>query len=75
MILKTVTDDTMVNIWDEIYLQKIMQALLFNIHRGFSSDKKGACPASPWDQGDQSSDIDPDQLARYFWGARSVLGC
>ena len=56
----------MVNIWDEIHLQKIMQALLFNIHRGFSSGKDGSAPMSPWDQGpgDQSSDIDPDQLAR-----------
>lgn len=35
VILKTVSDDLQVNIWEDVHIQKIMQALLFNIHEGF----------------------------------------
>ena len=70
VILKTVSDDLQVNIWEEVHIQKIMRALLFNIHEGFTNAVQSPSQVrsmSPWEgeNSDVTADIDPDQLARH----------
>lgn len=59
-----------VNIWEEVHIQKIMGALLYNIHEGFISG--AASPSqdrslSPWEgeTSDVTANVDPNQLARH----------
>ena len=70
VILKTVSDDLQVNIWEEVTIQKIMRALLFNIHEGYTNSAQSPGQTrsmSPWESenSDPIADIDPDILARH----------
>ena len=69
VIHKTVSDDLQVNIWEDMYIQKIIRALIFNIHEGFTNSIKSPSrirSMSPWDSenSDTTGDIDPDHLAQ-----------
>lgn len=70
VIHKTVSDDLQVNIWEQVHMQKIIPALLFNINEGFNDTNKSPVRVrslSPWERenSEVNPDIDPDELAQH----------